>query len=55
MEPILSPQGKALNDLCTEIQRQEKSMKYHADALLFALKKKEGLMICLKQLTKEIK
>ena len=39
---ILSEQGKALNDLCTAIQQQEKSMKYHADALLFALAKKEA-------------
>ena len=51
----VSPNARALSDLASEIDRQDKVMRDAADVLLAAMKKRDGLMVCLKQLAKEMK
>ena len=51
----ISPQGRALARLADDIARLDRSMKNHADALLADMQKRDGLMVCLKRLAKEIK
>jgi hypothetical protein len=51
----VSKQGRALAHLATEIERLDKSMKTYADAILADMQKRDGLMVCLKRLAKEMK
>ena len=51
----MSPRARSLSDLASEIDRQDKVMRDAAEVLLSAMKKRDALMVCLKQLAKEMK
>lgn len=51
----VSPQCRALSDIASEIAVQDKIMKVSADAIVAAMQKREALVVCLKQLAKELR
>ena len=52
---VMSPRARTLADLASEIDRQDKVMRDVADVLLAAMQKRDALMVCLKQLAKEMR
>ena len=52
---MVQSRARTLSELASEIDRQDKVMRDAADILLSAMKKRDALMVCLKQFAKEMR